>query len=269
MNEVVLHPSPARILVALDASPQSVAALRAAMELAALLEAEVEGIFVEDINLVRLCGFPFSHEIGSYTGSLRRLDSAAIECQLRAMAARIQHSISALTAQSTVPWSFHVSRGAVVEELLTASNRAALLTLGRAGQVRRKSLGSTARELVRQSRRPMLILGETGRFQTPLTAVYTGTPASARALRWIAEVIRHGPQPVRVFVLAPPDGAQTPAELQDSARALLGDVQIEFIAVRYGNILATLHAHDGGTLVLPGEQADLLAEHVGPTVIVP
>ncbi len=39
-----------RIVVALDASPQSAAALRAAVQLAALLDAEVEGLFVEDVD---------------------------------------------------------------------------------------------------------------------------------------------------------------------------------------------------------------------------
>ena len=56
-------PQANRILVALDASPQSEAALRAAAELAALLEAELEGLFVEDINLLHLCGLPFGREI--------------------------------------------------------------------------------------------------------------------------------------------------------------------------------------------------------------
>ena len=43
-----------RILVALDSSPASLSAMEQAIELAAGFEAEVIGLFVEDINLVRL-----------------------------------------------------------------------------------------------------------------------------------------------------------------------------------------------------------------------
>ena len=42
-----------RILVALDTSKHSLAALEAADELAAWLKAELFGLFVEDINLLR------------------------------------------------------------------------------------------------------------------------------------------------------------------------------------------------------------------------
>lgn len=274
MNERPSEERPARILVAIDASPQSLAALHAALELASDLDAEVDTLFVEDINLIHLCGLPFGREIGSYTGMVRRLESNAIESQLRAQAGHIERSITTATAHSPIRWTFRVSRGAVVDELLAAADRAAILSLGRAGQMRRRSLGSTAQALVRQSRRPLLILGETGSFARPLTAVFTGSPASERALRWIAGITQHHPQPVRVLVLPAPD---TPREemaaavesLQARARAILGETRIQFIPVRHGAVLATLHANNGGTLVLPGEYAALLADHVGPTVLVP
>ena len=48
-----------RILVALDASPHSLNALRAAAELAAVTESELHGLYVEDLNLLRMCGLPF------------------------------------------------------------------------------------------------------------------------------------------------------------------------------------------------------------------
>ena len=51
-------PQMRRILVAVDASPHSLAALDAALRLAADLEAEIIGLFVEDINLLRLAGMP-------------------------------------------------------------------------------------------------------------------------------------------------------------------------------------------------------------------
>ncbi|MGD9028912.1 MAG: universal stress protein, partial [Anaerolineae bacterium] len=52
-----------RILIALDASSHSIAALRAAARLASSLEAELHGLFVEDINLLRAAGLPMAREL--------------------------------------------------------------------------------------------------------------------------------------------------------------------------------------------------------------
>ena len=52
-----------RILVAIDTSPHGSAALEAAARLATELRAELEGLFIEDINLLRLAGLPFAREI--------------------------------------------------------------------------------------------------------------------------------------------------------------------------------------------------------------
>src|SRR5512143_1804987 len=56
------RPAGLRIWVALDESPRSAAALTAAADLAAGLDAELAGLFVEDISLQHLIGLPFARE---------------------------------------------------------------------------------------------------------------------------------------------------------------------------------------------------------------
>ena len=68
-----------RILVPLDASENSLTALDTAAELAAVLDAELEGLFVEDINLLQLCDFPFAREVSFLGPSFRRIDRAETE----------------------------------------------------------------------------------------------------------------------------------------------------------------------------------------------
>ena len=263
---------PHRIVVALDASSYSLAALRAAIELAALLDVEVEGLFVEDINLLYLCGFPFNQEIGSYTATSRRLENALLERQLRTLATSIQASIEKSmdrVLRAPVRWTFHVRRGSVVNELLAAAQHADILSIGRSGQVRRRTLGSTARALVQRSQRPVLLLDAEGGLVYPLFAIYTGSDTSQRVLHWLTTLARHTDHPVRIFLVVRPDIARTVEQLEREARAILGELPAEFLVVRFGNVLMTLRAHDGGTLVLPSEFADLVAEHTGPTIIVP
>jgi nucleotide-binding universal stress UspA family protein len=236
---------------------------------AALLDIDLQGLFVEDINLLYLCEFPFNQEIGSYTGTTRRLENSLVERELRTVATRIHYSINQVALDTPVRWSFQVRRGSVVNELLAATQDADLLSLGRSGQVRRNTLGSTARAILQKSQRPLLLLGTEGGLVYPLIAVYTGSAASQRALQWLATLTLHTRRTVRVLLVTRPDSEQTVAELESEVRGILGNVSAEFVPVRYGNVLMTLRAYDGGTLVLPNEQAELVAEHTGPTIIVP
>ncbi len=269
MNEATPEYSRRHIVVALDASSYSQAALRAAAELATLLDIDLEGLFVEDINLLHLSGFPFSREIGSYTATARPLENVVVERQLRTLAALIQQSMNRVVLKSPVRWTFHVRRGSVVNELLAAAQSAEMLSIGRSGQVRRTTLGSTARALVQKSQRPLLVLGEDGNLVYPLIAIYTGSATSQRVLQWLASLTHYTQRAVRVMLVVRPDIERTVDELETEARSILGELAVEFISVRYGSVLMTLRAHNGGTLVLPSEYADLVAEHTGPTIIVP
>jgi nucleotide-binding universal stress UspA family protein len=276
MNEAAMPERIDRIVVALDASPQSVAALKAAAELAALMEAELEGLFVEDINLLHVCGFPFCLEVGSYTAQLRRMDNRGMERQLRALAATIQQVMERVAAQTPVRWSFHVRRGPVVQELLAAAQSAALMSVGRAGRVRRSGIGSTAQSLVRQAQRPLLILDEGGGLQYPLTVLYTGSAAAQRALELAARLSRGEPARLRVVVWDAGEGSPDAAQLEQAARRLVENdtertaPRIDFITVTHpADLPATLRRLDSGTLVLPREQSALVAEHSGPTLLVP
>jgi nucleotide-binding universal stress UspA family protein len=269
MSDTVPEPRHRRIVVALDASAYSLAALAAATELAELLDSEIEGLFVEDVNLLYLCGFPFTQEIGSYTAKARPLENAGVERQLRTLAAAIHEAMNRATLKSPVRWTFHVRRGSVINELLAATHDAEMLSIGRSGQVRRSTLGSTARAVVERSRRPVLLLDERSALVYPLMAIYTGSDTSQRVLKWLTTLAPHSQRPVRIFLVVRPDIQRTIEELESEARAILGEVPVEFVVLRYGNVLMTLRAHNGGTLVLPSEYADLTAQHTGPTIIVP
>lgn len=259
-----------RILVAVDASPHSIAALQAAAEVAALLDAELEGLFVEDINLLYVCGLPFGREVGSYTATVRRLDSQAMERQLRVLAAVIREKMARAADRSHTRWSFQVRRGPVVTELLAASEGAAMLSLGRAGRRERKALGSTAQSVLGKASRPVLILGERGGLQYPLTVVYTGSVASERALALGVSLARRSHTLLRVWVWAgegeKPERLHTRLEATLARESVRARIETVFSATP---MLAVLQAGDGGTLILPGERASLLGEHAGAAILVP
>jgi nucleotide-binding universal stress UspA family protein len=268
VNEVLPEDQSRRIVVALDSSSYSLAALRAAAELASLLDIHLEGLFVEDINLFHLGAFPYSQEVGSYTGAVRRIENVDVERQLRTMARVIQRTMNSVV-KTPVRWTFQVRRGSVVNELLAAAQGADMISIGRSGYVHRSTLGSTARALVQKSQRPVLLLDEKGGFVYPLIAIYTGSATSRRGLQWLTALAQRSRRPVRVIIVVRPDTTTTIEELETEASAILGHRPVEYIIVRYGNVLATLRAYNGGTLVLPSEYIDLVSQHTGPTIVVP
>ena len=134
------------IAVALDCSPHSRASLGAAAELARLLNAELTGIFVEDINVLRMADLPFCHEIRMFTAESEKIDASTLERSLKVQAKDAEESLQRIADDLMIKQSFRVSRGIVPAEVIAAAGEADLLVLGRSGRspTCRKGLGSTA-----------------------------------------------------------------------------------------------------------------------------
>jgi len=245
-----------RILVALDASPHSLAALEAAVDLAARLRAELSGLFVEDVNLLRLAGSPLAQEVGFFSATRRRLDAQQIERQLRAQASRVRQALQAMAEPAEVQWSFRIARGVIASELLTAAAEVDLIILGRGGWslTRRRRLGSTARAVLSEAPCLALILQHGAGLEMPVLVVYDGSPLAQKALAAAAALVEEEKGHLTVLILA--DGADAAHRLQKQAAGWLQERGVE---VRY-RLLTKLSvprlAHivqleGGGTLVLP------------------
>ncbi|MCS6827508.1 MAG: universal stress protein [Caldilinea sp.] len=193
--------SPGYILVALDASPYSAAALAAAAEIAAALNLELRGIYVEDTDLLHLCGLPFGFEIGSFTARLRRLEQSHIEREFQLRAAQLRKIMAEIAGRQRLPWSFTVVRGRVTKELLSASSSAHMVSLGRVGTTPGKRIGSTAQAVARNTQRPVIVHAQQP-LSGPFTVVYLGDVASDHAVQLAAQLAR--PRGTSIHILALP-----------------------------------------------------------------
>ena len=142
-----------RILVALDTSPPSLAALEAAAKLALQFQAELVGLFIEDVNLLKVAQYPFAREIRYPGGTIQKLDAHSMEIQLRQTGARARAVLRRSAEQSRLQWTFRILRGAVPAELMAAAREADLLVLGRTSRrlVQSSRVGSTAETAVIQT----------------------------------------------------------------------------------------------------------------------
>ena len=124
-----------RVLVAIEPATGGTALLDAAVDFAKRIEAELEGLFVEDIDLMRLAELPFAHALSLPTGMPQALDLAALEDEFRALAAGAQRALEARAQEMNVRCSFRVVRGRLEAEVQAAAGATDLIVLERAGGV--------------------------------------------------------------------------------------------------------------------------------------
>jgi nucleotide-binding universal stress UspA family protein len=270
-----------RIVVALDASPTSLAALEAAAQIAALWKAEMVGLFIEDADLLRLASLPFVRELGSFSATPRPLDPTAVERQLRSLAARAEQAFLQTAHRRQVRAQFHVSRGRVVSELLATVGETDWLSLGKVGWTltTRPGLGSTARAVVCSTQTPVIVFPARGQVGGPVGVAYDASPTAQRALG-IARVLAGREHP-RLSVLVV--GA-TPHDRERAKQRAITELAPHGIPARYQPVpaarvseLARFATEAGvNTLVIPmglpavSEAAleHLAGEFHGPVVVV-
>ncbi|HTS52880.1 MAG TPA: universal stress protein [Burkholderiales bacterium] len=107
-----------RLLVVLEPSNPSRQPLAAARELAQSFQLELAGLFVENLNLLRLAALPITREVGAVSGVVRAIDVIDVERALRAQAQQLRGLFSSLAAELDLPWSFRVERGELLERVL-------------------------------------------------------------------------------------------------------------------------------------------------------
>jgi nucleotide-binding universal stress UspA family protein len=226
-----------RVLVLLDGSRMSYGALNAAAEIAGRTGAEVLGVFVEELNLLRSAGYGFAREVGSSSGISRPFDPAELDQRLQRLAGQARRTLAGVMAHYGGRHTLSVARGSVVDEVLALAGPQDLLVLGRVGwsSAPGARLGSTARGLFRRSPGRVLLWCETQVLPQGRVVVFLNEheDANRRAVRAAAEVVRHCRQPV-TLLLGP--GSDLPPE---DLKSIGQDLGIPESDIRVGSLPAT------------------------------
>ena len=177
-----------RIVVAMGA-PGGIA-VTTAVDLARALEAELLGLFVEDVELFDLAALPFAGEVGFPSAARRALDVEALERALRAQAGRLRQELTSRLAGVPTKWTFEVVRGRVAVELAATAGGEDLVVLPMPLAARgwRISRGQVARAFGRL-RAPLLLVDETHRHRRAIGVIapaHTDPHAIADVLRGLA-----------------------------------------------------------------------------------
>lgn len=244
------------IAVGIDCSPHSMASLKAAAELAARMHAELLGIFVEDINLLRMAELPFSQEIRIYSSSPENIDTAELERLLRMQARQAESLLQREAELFRVRHSFRVRRGIVPKEVIAAALDADLLVLGRSGRspTCRKGLGSTSRKALSGSTKNILFMrpGFSAEHESVLV-LYDGSEGSKTALGIALSLVRSG-NTLHMLILPQAEDDQVTLKKELSSLIPAGVLRVEYHmlpSVTDSSILARhIRLADAGLLVL-------------------
>lgn len=200
-----------RLVLAMDSTREDGQRLRLAARLAATLEVELSGLFVEDIALHRLAGLPIAIEVSLLAGQSRTLAAVELERRLRVQAARLQAALGTAARAAGVPWSFRALRGRPIREVLAVATEGDLVLVAGGGY------RLTAR----------------GHAAGPVAVIFDAGSAGTAALAVAARVARLEGRRLLVLV-AGADGDN--AALRDRARAQLATapVHAEYLSLGGG-----------------------------------
>jgi nucleotide-binding universal stress UspA family protein len=254
-----------RIVVAVDSSPHAQAALDAAAALAARMHAELEGLFVEDIDLLNLAALPFGREFNMATGQARPFDAGALREQMEAEIARMRRALEAAAARLHVRHSFRVARGRIAAEIVNAAGAADLLILGAAGLglTPRFRPGKTALAAAESAPRSGLLMRAGAAIRGRPLVAYDGSPAAQTALDAAARLADATDARVRVLI-AEPDEAKADA-LRNRAADRLKAMGVETVfsdtfELTLDTMCGTVQRTDADVLVIAADNPHLQGE---------
>jgi nucleotide-binding universal stress UspA family protein len=255
-----------RILIALDASHHSLAALGAAARLASSLDAELHGLFVEDINLLRVARLPMARELQFPFAAHAPMSPERMRRQLRAQASQARRALASICRRQQIEWTFQVLRGGVSSKVLEEASKADLLCLGRISRpvIRRPGLGSTARAAAMRAQHSVLLISHGARIHPPVVLAYDGSSDAEGALLLASRLT----QELGGFlsILVPADASRSSEEIQQEiTRRLDGEkLMIHYRQLSGAGVIPLISAlQTGGCGILVLSKATLPPDDVG------
>lgn len=244
----------ARITLAFAGIPTESEALEGLVRLAAALNADLEGIFVEDVNLLRLARLPVARGY-SYLGQPLTFEVQDVARRLHQQAAAVRNELMRLAERAGARWHFTTDQGSLAVQ---AQRRAAESTAVAIGfSQRRQALFATTRSQRARSLNPNAI-----------AIVYLGTPASKRALDLGVRLASALDRPVTLLI---PSQVETPQLPRGCVARHLTATQMSAADIvtmirREQPILAVMEANE--TTVTPGAIEQFTDGLPCPTILV-
>lgn len=194
---------PRRVMINLGPVCDSDTAVEAAANLAAAMQAELHGLFVEEEALVDLANLPFAQAFSPRTGRASELDPETMHDAFERRAHACRRALSARAQSAQLTWSFDITRGDALHAVTERATRDDLIVL------QQSALGHTSGDLLKLARSVagqtdcVCVIAESSRrARGPIVAIDDGDEAGISTVTLAGRLARSTGLPVRVFVIA-------------------------------------------------------------------
>jgi hypothetical protein len=218
-------PPISRVLVELIGNSEGDELIETACDLAAAIQAELHGLFVEDESLLDLSGLPFAHAVLPGRAQPLAFNPELLRRIYERQATSCRRILSARAHSAQLTWSFDTARGPGATAFRTRVSRTDLVVIQqhRFGQSTREMIGA-ARSAAAAARGVAVIGRRTRRTAGPIVAIDDGDDAGAETIALAARLARRHEAPVELFVIAADERLARQTEARDLA--LLGNVRV-------------------------------------------
>lgn len=224
-----------------------------AAELAHLLEAELEGVFVEDEALVLLSGLPFARELRLPGHTWQALNAAEMREHFRIAANEARRLLADAAARLGVASTFSVERGDPERVLALHARAEDILVLAEPGAVRSGAFRAASRVIFHDKRSALLLVP--GRLAKPHGSIALVLPTGGPNVIEVAQAIARASGEALVLIV--PEGADPSAARAEAALKEVGmppaRVKRHRVAGRHAGLIARAVRAAGARLVVLDE----------------
>lgn len=253
------------ILVALDSSVHSKAALETAAHMAERFRSGLKGLFVHEPGWTHRSKLTRSLRIDHPAGEVKVMAEETVEMEMQSQEREVESHFRRVTERRGVPAEWRVEKGAVKERMQEAAGEVDLVTMGVSGvsHLKTRKLGSTAMAMIEECGKPVMLLQEGLDLSGDIVAVYDGTPDGLAVVEMGARVAkRHGGT---FFVIH--FGEAHERELREKLDDLFSDLKVlpRFYQIPerdYGSYLYLLNRMRSGLLIVPKSSRMAKREHL-------
>ena len=99
------------VLLAADVGSYSINTVSLAVQMAAAINSELQGLFIEDEDLLQVTGLPITREISLTTARERPTDVDQMQRAMRSVARQFEQALQREAGALQIAWSFDYVRG--------------------------------------------------------------------------------------------------------------------------------------------------------------
>lgn len=244
-----------KILVALDSSRHSDAALEAAAAIAKALQANMYGLFIQDERWLQISRLSTATEVNELTGNIEPLAVHRLEKQIKILEGRIHRRFVQISRKHELSYRWNSLEGNVNDKLLEASRNADLITIGTRGKsfTGRHRIGSTARTVIEKSDKPVLILQKGLQINETVISIYDGSELSLKGIEFgLSLAEKNETKLIILKINSEGEGSDARNTLKDLVKESTVHVDIHVLdPFNSGTFINLVGRQYGGLLIIP------------------